>query len=50
MSTAIENTQKHHDMYLKRVGDLDLLGCFAMTETGHGSNVRNCETTATFDV
>lgn len=42
-------TKKHHDKYLKDIGSLDLPGCFAMTETGHGSNVRNCETTATYD-
>ena len=29
--------------------DLDLLGCFAMTETGHGSDVQALETTATYD-
>ena len=28
---------------------LDLLGCFAMTETGHGSDVQSLETTATYD-
>jgi len=27
----------------------ELLGCFAMTETGHGSNVRGLETTAHYD-
>lgn len=42
-------TQAHHDKYLKDIGDLSLPGCFAMTETGHGSNVRECETTATYD-
>ncbi len=42
-------TKKHHDKYLKDIGTLELPGCFAMTETGHGSNVRDCETTATFD-
>ncbi|MCH2021873.1 MAG: acyl-CoA dehydrogenase family protein [Saprospiraceae bacterium] len=42
-------TKKHHEKYLKDIGTLELPGCFAMTETGHGSNVRNCETTATYD-
>ncbi len=42
-------TKYHHDKYLKRAGQLDLPGCFAMTETGHGSNVRGLETTATYD-
>lgn len=42
-------TQYHHDKYLKDIGSLALPGCFAMTETGHGSNVRELETTATYD-
>lgn len=42
-------TQKHHDKYLKNIGSLELPGCFAMTETGHGSNVRDAETTATYN-
>ncbi|SEH74303.1 Acyl-coenzyme A oxidase [Mycolicibacterium rutilum] len=48
---AIENlgTERHHEKYVKRIIDCDLLGCFAMTETGHGSNVQALETTATYD-
>jgi len=42
-------TKKHHEQYLKDTGTLQLPGCFAMTETGHGSNVRGLKTTATFD-
>lgn len=48
---AVENlgTERHHDTYVRPLITLDLLGCFAMTETGHGSDVQNLETTATYD-
>jgi len=42
-------TEPHHRLYLEKLGKLELAGCFAMTETGHGSNVRDLETTATYD-
>ena len=42
-------TKKHHDKYLSETGKANLLGCFAMTETGHGSNVRGIRTTATYN-
>ncbi|MFC9875682.1 acyl-CoA dehydrogenase family protein [Nocardia salmonicida] len=47
---AVENlgTERHRD-FIKRLISLDLLGCFAMTESGHGSDVANVETTATYD-
>ncbi|QFU86240.1 acyl-CoA dehydrogenase [Amycolatopsis sp. YIM 10] len=41
-------TERHHERYLRRITSLDLLGCFAMTEHGHGSDVQNLRTTATF--
>ncbi|MFL6173861.1 MAG: acyl-CoA dehydrogenase [Marmoricola sp.] len=43
-------TKKHHDAYLQDLVSADLLGCFAMTESGHGSNVQALGTTATYDV
>ena len=48
---AIENlgTDRHHQAYVPRIISLQLLGCFAMTETGHGSDVQALETTATYD-
>ncbi|MEM9324626.1 MAG: acyl-CoA dehydrogenase [Bacteroidota bacterium] len=48
MSVYFLGTEKHHKKYLKAAGSLELPGCFAMTETGHGSNVRDIETTATY--
>ncbi len=49
MSVYFLGTEKHHKKYLKQIGTLQLPGCFAMTETGHGSNVKGIETTATYD-
>jgi acyl-CoA oxidase len=49
MSVYFLGTEKHHQKYLKAIGELELPGCFAMTETNHGSNVRGIETTATYD-
>jgi acyl-CoA oxidase len=43
-------TDAHHRKYLPAIMSFDLPGCFAMTETGHGSNVAAAETTATYDV
>lgn len=43
-------SERHHKEYLDKAIKLELPGCFAMTETGHGSNVREIETTATFDL
>jgi acyl-CoA oxidase len=48
-SIYLLGTRKHHEKYLRRVSSLDLPGCFAMTETGHGSNVRDIATTAKYD-
>jgi acyl-CoA oxidase len=42
-------TASHHQEYLRDVGTLNLPGCFAMTETGHGSNVHDLETIARYD-
>ncbi|CAA6673927.1 unnamed protein product [Spirodela intermedia] len=42
-------TKYHHDKWLKDSENLSVKGCFAMTELGHGSNVRGIETIATYD-
>ncbi len=42
-------TDKHHAAYLRDIGTLDLPGCFAMSESGHGSDVRSIRTQARYD-
>lgn len=42
-------SQRHHDAYLPGVIDVSIPGCFAMTETGHGSDVQSIQTTASYD-
>jgi acyl-CoA oxidase len=43
-------TARHHDAYLAPLVRAELMGCFAMTETGHGSNVQALGTVARYDV
>ncbi|HEX6548903.1 MAG TPA: acyl-CoA dehydrogenase [Candidatus Dormibacteraeota bacterium] len=42
-------TERHLREYVPKVISLELPGCFAMTETGHGSDVQSVRTTATYD-
>lgn len=42
-------SERHHAEHLRGVGDGSRLGGFAMTELGHGSNVRDLETIARFE-
>src|SRR4051794_10210390 len=42
-------TDQHHRQYLPRLITGELMGSFAMTESGHGSNVQAIRTTATYD-
>jgi acyl-CoA oxidase len=42
-------TEDQHKKWLPGIMNLDVPGCFAMTETGHGSDVASIATTATFD-
>jgi acyl-CoA oxidase len=41
-------TRRHHEAHLRAIMDLELPGCFAMTETGHGSDVQRLRTTAAY--
>ncbi|XVF66757.1 hypothetical protein PTKIN_Ptkin10aG0063300 [Pterospermum kingtungense] len=42
-------TKHHHDKWLRDSENYSIKGCFAMTELGHGSNVRGIETVTTYD-
>ena len=42
-------TRTHHDLYLADLISGRTMGCFAMTETGHGSNVQALGTVARYD-
>src|SRR2546428_10020696 len=42
-------TERHHQRYLRAAMTMELPGCFAMTETGHGSDVQSIRTIATYD-
>ncbi|WP_072314984.1 acyl-CoA dehydrogenase family protein [Agrococcus sp. Marseille-P2731] len=42
-------TEHHHDTFLPPIMRFEVPGAFAMTETGHGSDVASIGTTATYD-
>ncbi|MFC0005537.1 acyl-CoA dehydrogenase family protein [Micromonospora siamensis] len=48
-AVAALGTTRHHDAYLRDIVSGSLFGCFAMTETGHGSDVQQLRTTCTYD-
>ncbi|KAJ9170880.1 hypothetical protein P3X46_018944 [Hevea brasiliensis] len=42
-------TERHHDKWLRDTETYAIKGCFAMSELGHGSNVRGIETVTVYD-
>lgn len=42
-------TEEQQKKWLPLAYKLQIIGCYAQTELGHGSNVQGLETTATFD-
>ncbi|WP_436529373.1 acyl-CoA dehydrogenase family protein [Actinoplanes sp. HUAS TT8] len=42
-------TERHHEEFLRGIISTDIMGCFAMTETGHGSDVQKLRTTCAYD-
>lgn len=47
---AALGSERHHREYLPKIASGALLGGFAMTELGHGSNVKDIETVARYHV
>ena len=41
--------REQHRRWLPQVADMRLIGCYAMTELGHGSDIRSVRTTARYD-
>ncbi|KAK5697184.1 hypothetical protein LTR97_007319 [Elasticomyces elasticus] len=44
-----QGTPEQHQKFLKLAENYKIIGCYAQTELGHGSNVRGLETTATWN-
>ncbi|KAG9204535.1 hypothetical protein G6514_000994 [Epicoccum nigrum] len=50
VTTVREQASKEQQAYwLPKILNYNIIGCYAQTELGHGSNVRGLETTATWD-
>lgn len=44
-----QGTPEQHKLFLEKAEKYEIIGCYAQTELGHGSNVRGLETTATWN-
>ena len=44
-----QGTDEQQQKWLPLAYRMQIIGCYAQTELGHGSNVQGLETTATFD-
>ena len=44
-----QGTEEQLQKWLPLAYKMKIIGCYAQTELGHGSNVQGLETTATFD-
>lgn len=48
-SLMFMSDEKQYKQWVDKAINFNILGCYAQTEIGHGSNVQGLETTATFD-
>ncbi|KAH3964189.1 hypothetical protein HBI26_174300 [Parastagonospora nodorum] len=44
-----QGSEEQQSYWMPKILNYDIIGCYAQTELGHGSNVRGLETTATWD-
>lgn len=44
-----QGSEEEQAYWMPKILNYDIIGCYAQTELGHGSNVRGLETTATWD-
>lgn len=44
-----QGTPEQHKLFLEKAQKFEIIGCYAQTELGHGSNVRGLETTAVWN-
>ncbi|EXJ61408.1 acyl-CoA oxidase [Cladophialophora psammophila CBS 110553] len=44
-----QGTPEQHELFLRKAESMEIIGCYAQTELGHGSNARKLETTATWN-